>query len=110
MRMKDFLLLRIMWLALLMAVQSGVILHAQSITDTIFQIEDVVIRAPRNQHFKNDIKTDVFTTEDLKPFAGESLGRFLMNNSAINIKTYGVGGALASVSLHGTSASHVQVN
>lgn len=110
MRMKDSLLLRIMWLALLMAVQSGVILHAQSITDTIFQIEDVVIRAPRIQHFKNDIKTDVFTTKDLKPFAGESLGRFLMNNSAINIKTYGVGGALASVSLHGTSASHVQVN
>lgn len=70
MRMKDSLLLRIMWLTLLMAVQSGVILHAQSITDTIFQIEDVVIRAPRIQHFKNDIKTDVFTTKDLKPLQG----------------------------------------
>lgn len=110
MRIKASLFLKVLWLTSLLAVQSSVILRAQSITDTIFQIGDVVIKASRIQHFRNDIKTDVFTTEDLKPFTGESLGRFFMNNSAINIKTYGVGGALANVSLHGTSTSHVQVN
>jgi vitamin B12 transporter len=110
MRIKAFLFLKVMWLTLLLAVQSGISLRAQSITDTIFQIKAVVIKASRSQHFRNDIKTDVFTTKDLKPFTGESLGRFFMNNSAINIKTYSVGGALANVSLHGTSASNVQIN
>ncbi len=110
MRIRAFLYIKVIWLTLLLATQSCVNVRAQSITDTIFQIGDVVIKGSRLQYFRNDIKTDVFTTEDMKPFTGESLGRFFMNNSAINIKTYGVGGALVNVSLHGTSASHVQIN
>lgn len=110
MRIKASLFSKVMWLTLLLASHSGVILRAQSITDTIFQIKDVVIKASRSHHFRNDIKADVYTTEDLKPFTGESLGRFFMNNSAINIRTYGAGGALANVSLHGTTTSHVQLN
>ena len=102
--------IKVMWLILLFATQFCVYLQAQSITDTIFQIQDVVIKASRIQHFSNDIKTDVFSLEQLGTHAGESLGRFLLSNTALNVRTYGAGGALANVTLRGTSASHVQVN
>lgn len=85
-------------------------IFAQSITDTTILIPDVVVRASRLQQFKSDIKTDIFTLEELSPHAGESLGQFLINSTALNVKTYGVGGASSNVSLRGTSTSHVQVN
>lgn len=85
-------------------------LRAQFLYDTTLTIPEVTINAPRPWHFRDDIKTDVFTSEKLQSFEGESLGRFLIGNTALNVKTYGTGGALASVSLRGSSTSHVQVN
>jgi vitamin B12 transporter len=85
-------------------------IFAQSITDTIIRIQDVVVRASRNQQFRNDIKTDSFTTEEMSRFAGESLGQFLIDETAINVKSYGYGGGVANISLRGTSSNHVQVN
>ncbi len=102
--------IKLTWLSLLLVtiITGGV--FAQSITDTIYQIPDVVVSAPRNQHFRDDIKTIVFSRDELNPHAGESLGLFLRHNTSINLKAYGSGGAAASISLRGTSASHVQVN
>lgn len=88
----------------------GTAAFTQSIADTIIQIPDVVIKASRFQQFRNDIKTDEFTSEELSPYSGESLGRFLISKTALNVKGYGVGGALSNISLRGTSTSHVQVN
>jgi outer membrane cobalamin receptor len=86
------------------------IIFSQSITDTVIRIPDVVVKASRLQQFRNDIKSDVFTSEELSPYSGESLDRFLISKTALNVKSYGVGGAVANISLRGTSANHVQVN
>lgn len=109
MRIKIILLIKL-WLILLFVAEANCDLLAQSISDTTYHIPDVVIRASRSQHFRNDIKTDVFSKDELLPHSGESLGRFLMNKTALNVKTYGVGGTASSITLRGTSASHVQVN
>ena len=109
MRRKVFLFIKVTWLILIFSTTDSGEVVAQSITDTIYQIPDVVISASRRQHFKNDIKTDVFSQDELSPYAGESLGHFLTCNTALNVKAYGAGG-VASVSLRGTSSSHVQVN
>ena len=101
--------IKLSWLTLLFATTYSAEAVAQSISDTIYQIPDVVISAPRSQYFRNDIKSDVFSQDEMRQFAGESLGSFLISNTALNVKTYGTGGA-ASVSLRGTSSSHVQVN
>jgi outer membrane cobalamin receptor len=110
MRQKIFLFIKVTWLILFFELTVRGEAIAQSITDTIFNIPDVVIIAQRSQHFRNDIKTTVFLQDELSPHAGESLGNFLINNTALNVKTYGNGGAATSVNLRGTSASHVQVN
>ncbi|MCE5347999.1 MAG: TonB-dependent receptor plug domain-containing protein [Bacteroidales bacterium] len=110
MRINVFLFLELSWLILIFSIIGGGDVVAQSITDSVFQVPDVVIRAPRSEHFRNDIKTDVFSGDELSEYAGESLSRFLTSNTALNIKTYGTGGSLASISLRGTSSSHVQVN
>jgi len=96
--------------AILLIITYSTVMFSQSIADTIIQIPDVVVRASRFQQFRSDIKTDEFTSEELSPFAGESLGRFLISKTALNVKSYGVGGALSNISLRGTSTSHVQVN
>jgi vitamin B12 transporter len=83
---------------------------AQSITDTIFQVPDVVISASRHDHFRQDVKSEEFSSAELLPYAGESLGRFLTGETSLNIKAYGVGGATSSLSIRGASASQVQVN
>ena len=85
-------------------------LVSQSLTDSIFHIPDVVIKASRFQHFRNDIKTDVFGKDELSSYAGESLGHLLISSTALNVRSYGTGGALADVSLRGSSTSQVQVN
>lgn len=89
---------------------SGNVYGQSSISDTVILIQDVVVNASRSQHFRNDLKAEIFTEKDLMPFAGESLGRFLMLNTALNIRAYGVGGAASSLSLRGSPASHTQVN
>ncbi len=83
---------------------------AQTMTDTVFIVPDVVVTASRNQYFGNDIRTDTFSAGELRSWSGESLGRFLSGNTALNIKAYGAGGALSSLALRGTTSSHVQVN
>ncbi|HVN56784.1 MAG TPA: TonB-dependent receptor plug domain-containing protein [Bacteroidales bacterium] len=83
---------------------------AQSLPDTTLAIPEVTINASRPDHFRSDIKTDIYTASDLKPFAGESLGRFLISNSSLNLKSYGAGGALTNLSLRGSATSQVQVN
>ncbi|MEA1886142.1 MAG: TonB-dependent receptor [Bacteroidota bacterium] len=110
MRKKVFLLIKVIWLTLLLVTTGSGELIAQSITDTIYQIPDVVVSAPRSQHFRDDIKTTVFSQDELSPHAGESLGLFLRHNTSLNLKAYGSGGAVTSLTLRGTSASHVQVN
>ena len=109
-RIRVLLFNKATWLALLFLTKCSLDLIAQSITDTIFHIPDVVISASRIQHFRNDVKTDLFSLDELSPYAGESLGHFLISSTALNVKAYGVGGALSSVSMRGTSASQVQVN
>jgi vitamin B12 transporter len=83
---------------------------AQSITDSVFEVPAVVINAPRNQYFRENTRNDVFSGEELKGSAGESLGSFLAGHSALNIRSYGTGGGVASLSLRGVSNSQVQVN
>ena len=97
-------------LTTLFLITVGTKLSAQSLNDTTLTIPEVVISATRFQQFRNDVKTDVFTSKELQSYAGESLGQFLISNTAINVKAYGTGGALVSVSLRGSSANHVQVN
>lgn len=110
MNIKTFKLTGLWFLMLSVAMIGSGDLAAQSITDSVFQVPAVVIRAPRYQHFRNDVKTEVFSGEQLSMYAGEPLHRFLSQNTALNIKSYGAGGALANVVLRGTSSSHVQVN
>lgn len=98
------------WLLIVILISCNIDVAAQSLYDTTLTIPEVIISAPRPQHFRNDIKTDVFTAEELHPYAGESLGRFLTGNTAINVKSYGAGGALINVSLRGSETNHVQVN
>ena len=98
------------WLFIVILIVYAIDLRAQSLYDTTLTIPEVIISATRPWHFRNDIKTDVFTSEELQAFEGESLGRFLIDNTALNVKAYGSGGALANVSLRGSSTSHVQVN
>ncbi len=83
---------------------------SQSITDTIFHIPDVLVSAPRSAHFRQDIRIDEFSKEEIKNYTGQSLFRFLSDYTALNIKAYGVGGASSSISLRGASSSQVQVN
>jgi len=83
---------------------------AQSITDTVFQVPAVVISAPRYQYFRENTRSDVFSGEELRLNAGESLGSFLSGHSALNIRSYGSGGGVTSVSLRGVSSNQVQVN
>ena len=110
MRKRNFLFGETILLMLLIAQAGSQSVVGQSVTDTIFQINDVVVSASRSRHFRNDVKTLFFSGEELRPFAGVSLGHFLMNNTSLNIKAYGAGGAATNISLRGTSASHVQVN
>jgi vitamin B12 transporter len=85
-------------------------IFAQSLADTVIQLKDVEVSATRIQYFSNDVKTEVFNKDQLHDYAGESVIRMLYSSSAINIKAYGVGGALSNISLRGTSTNHVQVN
>ncbi len=110
MRKRNSLYVETILLMLLIALAGSQSVVGQSVTDTIFQIQDVVVSASRSQHFRDDTKALVFAQDEFSPFAGESLGRFLMNNTSLNIKAYGAGGAATTISLRGTSASHVQVN
>ncbi|OPZ55626.1 MAG: Vitamin B12 transporter BtuB precursor [Bacteroidetes bacterium ADurb.BinA012] len=83
---------------------------AQSITDTLIHIPDVVVNASRTDHFRHDVKTEEFRDSILNQYAGESLVRLLSGQTALNIKAYGVGGGASSISIRGASASQVQVN
>ncbi|MGI6310596.1 MAG: TonB-dependent receptor plug domain-containing protein [Bacteroidales bacterium] len=83
---------------------------AQSITDTLIYIPDVVVNASRTDYFRNDVKTDEFRDTILKQYTGESLVKLLSSQTALNIKAYGVGGGASSISIRGVSASQVQVN
>ena len=83
---------------------------AQSITDTLIHIPDVVVNASRTDHFRHDVKTEEFRDSILNQYAGESLVRLLSGQTALNIKAYGVGGGAPSLSIRGASASQVQVN
>ncbi|MBK7478658.1 MAG: TonB-dependent receptor [Bacteroidales bacterium] len=83
---------------------------AQSITDTLIYIPDVVVNASRTDYFRNDVKTEEFRDTILKQYTGESLVKLLSSQTALNIKAYGVGGGASSISIRGVSASQVQVN
>ena len=110
MRKETFLFHKLRFLILFLSIIGVGDVAAQSITDSVFLVPEVVINASRNQHFRNDIKTEIFSRDELSAYEGESLSRFLKSNTALNIKAYGAGGASANVTLRGTSASHVQVN
>ena len=110
MRKSNSLFISTILMMLLIALAGIQPASGQSVTDTVFQIQDVVVSASRSQHFRDDIKTIAFSGEELSPYNGVSLGQFLMNNTSLNVKAYGAGGAATSISLRGTSASHVQVN
>lgn len=84
--------------------------YAQSVTDTLIHIPDVVVNASRTDHFRQDVKTEEFRDTILRRYAGESLVGLLGNQTALNIKAYGVGGGASSISIRGASASHVQIN
>jgi vitamin B12 transporter len=110
MRFKLILYSKLRCLILLFVIMGSCDVVAQSITDTIFQVSDVVVTTSRNQYFGTDVKTEVFTRNELDKYAGEPLSRFLASNTALNIKAYGAGGGLANVTLRGTTSNHVQVN
>jgi len=84
--------------------------ESQSISDSLFTIPGVVISASRSDHFSDDTRSEVYNSEKLRSFSGESLGSFLTGNSALHIRNYGAAGSASSVSVRGTSSSHVQVN
>ncbi|MBN1387943.1 MAG: TonB-dependent receptor [Bacteroidales bacterium] len=110
MRKRNFPFIESILLMLLIAPPGSQSAAGQSVTDTVFQIQDVVVSAPRSRHYGNDIKADVFTQDELRPFGGVSLGNFLMFRTALNVKAYGAGGAATTISLRGTSPGQVQVN
>ena len=74
---------------------------AQSITDTLIYIPDVVVNASRTDYFRNDVKTEEFRDTILKQYTGESLVKLLSSQTALNIKAYGVGGGASSISIRG---------
>lgn len=97
-------------LALVIVLSIPGVTGAQSVTDTLIHIPDVVVSASRTDHFRYDVKTEEFRDTLLRQYAGESLGGLLSSQTALNIKAYGVGGGASSVSVRGASASQVQVN
>ncbi|NLE36148.1 MAG: TonB-dependent receptor [Bacteroidales bacterium] len=97
-------------LALVTVLSFPAVTGAQSMTDTLIHIPDVVINASRYDHFRDDVKTEEFRDTVIRHYAGESLGRLLSGQTALNIRAYGVGGGSTSISIRGSSSSHVQVN
>ncbi len=83
---------------------------AQSVKDTVLHIPDVVVSASRSEYFREDIRKEEFGTDKLSVYSGESLSRLLTEEAALNIRSYGVGGAVSTIALRGASSSQVQVN
>ncbi|HNR43280.1 MAG TPA: TonB-dependent receptor plug domain-containing protein [Bacteroidales bacterium] len=110
MRTRIVLHTRLTLLMIMSMTASCTVIFSQSAADTVIRIPDVEIKASRYQQFGNDIKTDEYHQDELSPFSGESLGRFLISKTALNVRSYGVGGALSNISLRGSSTSQVQVN
>ncbi len=86
------------------------IVTAQPLTDTLIHIQDVVISLSRNDLFRHDIRSEEYGNTILRRYEGESLSRLLLSEGALNIRSNGAGGAASSLSIRGTSASHVQVS
>jgi outer membrane cobalamin receptor len=97
-------------LALVTVLSLQGVMNAQSVGDTLIHIPDVIVNASRYDHFRSDVKTEEFRDTVLRQYAGESLGRLLSGQTALNIKAYGVGGGASSVSIRGASASQVQIS
>lgn len=70
----------------------------------------VTINANRQQQYEGDTHTETITPQQIRSQAGTNLGQLLQAQTAVNIKAYGSGGGLSTVSLRGANASQTQVN
>ena len=87
MRTRIVLHTRLTLLMIMSMTASCTVIFSQSAADTVIRIPDVEIKASRYQQFGNDIKTDEYHQDELSPFSGESLGRFLISKTALNVRS-----------------------
>ena len=73
-------------------------------------IPDVIVSASRQEQFRSDIRTDSFSATELAAYAGRSLGQLLSRATPLNVRSYGSGGGVATISLRGVSSSQVLVS
>lgn len=71
---------------------------------------EVTVTAARTLYYSGDTKVQTISPHLINAHKGDNLGQLLQNQSPLNIKAYGVGGALSNISLRGTSTSHAQIN
>ncbi len=95
---------------LLAALSFSTFITAQPLADTIIHVQDVIISASRNDHFRHDVSYEEYRGALLRHYEGESLSRLLLSEGALNIRSNGAGGAASSLALRGVSSGHVQVN
>lgn len=83
---------------------------AQGITDTVFRIQEVRIRAGKMfEKEKAGMRETTVDTTILQEKVNLSLSQLLAENTPVFIKNHGRG-ALATASFRGTAPSHTQVN
>ncbi len=83
--------------------------YAQAVQkDTTYQLQEVVVTAPRLKHFTTGNRIEVLDSATLHTFMHQSLAEILSLNSQVFIKNYGPG-SLATTSMRGAGASHTAV-
>jgi len=70
----------------------------------------VTINANRQQQYEGDTHVEEISRQQLRSQVGSNLGQFLQAQTAVNIKAYGSGGGLSTVSLRGANASQTLIN
>jgi outer membrane cobalamin receptor len=81
-----------------------------SLLGTSLNLPQITIKANRLQQYQGDTHVENINLQAIKSQAGANLGQVLQQLTSVNIKAYGSGGGLATVSLRGANASQTQIN
>ncbi len=84
------------------------ILAQQSITDTTFQLKEIVVTANRLQNFSSGTKIQKIDSANFSQYKSGNLTNLLENESPLFIRSYGLG-SLAVSSFRGGSANHTAI-
>ena len=92
----------------LLILQSFQVVSQNSITDTTFQLKEIVVTENRVKNFFAGIKIHQIDSNDLKRYAFNNLADLLANDNSLFVKSYGAG-SLATTSFRGGSANHTAI-